>query len=112
VIRRRSPVTSEGADLDEVVGEDSVSGRDPGALDAVDPGAVMADLEQFFDSAAGEAEDFDGGPRPERVVFFMTEVAALAGCRVVGPHLFGGLGDRTGQGVARGGECRRRSSRR
>jgi hypothetical protein len=57
-----------------------VSGPDPGSLDAVDAGAVMADLEQFFDSAAAEAEDFDSGPRPERVVFFMTEIAALAGC--------------------------------
>ena len=58
--------------------------------------AVMADLQQFLDPAAGEAKDFHGGPGPERVVVFVAEVAALAGGRVVGPDLVGGLGDRAG----------------
>src|ERR1700756_5255025 len=32
----------EGADLDQVVGEDSVSGPDPGAFEAVDAGQIPA----------------------------------------------------------------------
>ena len=32
----------EGADLDQVVGQDAVSGPDPGAFGAVDAGAVPA----------------------------------------------------------------------
>lgn len=40
---------------------------------------MVADLQQFFDPAAGETKDFDGGPGPERVIFFVAQVAALAG---------------------------------
>ena len=75
-----------------------------GGRQAVLDQAVMADLEQFFDPATGETQDFDGGPRPERVVFFMAEVAAAAGRGVVGPHLLGGPGDRASQRFACDGE--------
>ena len=75
-----------------------------GGGQAVSDQTVMADLEQFLDSAARETQDFDGGPRPERVVFLVTEVATLAGRRVVGPHLLGGAGDRASQRFACDGE--------
>jgi hypothetical protein len=54
----------------------------------------MADLQDFLDPAAREPEDLDGGPGPERVIVFEAQVAALAGGRVVGPGLAGGLGNR------------------
>lgn len=57
------------------------------------------------DPAACESKDFDGGPSPERVVFFVAEIAALAGYGVVGPDLLGGLDDRAGERLSRGGEC-------
>jgi hypothetical protein len=71
----------------------------------------VGDLGQFLGAAAGQAQDFDRGPRPERVVFFEAEVASLAGARVVCPDPRGGsLGEGTlgedgaGQGLPGGGE--------
>src|SRR5262245_17694323 len=70
----------EGTDLDQVVGEDAVSGPDPGAFGAVDAGAVPA-VAAFevadaafaagspFDGAAERLSVFFGAPRLRRFAF-------------------------------------------
>ena len=47
--------------------------------------AVVRELGEFLDPDAGVAQDLDGGPGPERVVFFAGQVAAFAGAGVLGP---------------------------
>ena len=96
---RKSLLVCLGRD-DLQQGDDLAGGRQP-VLDQ----AVVADLQDFLDPAAREPEDFHGGPCPERVVVFEFQVAAPAGCRVVGPGLEGGLRDGPGQRLACGCEC-------
>ncbi len=59
---------------------------------------MVGDLGQFLGAAAGQAQDFDRGPGPERVVFFEAEVASLAGARVVCPDPRGRGPDEDGPG--------------
>ena len=49
--------------------------------------AVVAELEQFLDPDAGQAQDFDDRPRPERVIFLPVEQPLLAGGRVARPDV-------------------------
>jgi hypothetical protein len=49
--------------------------------------AVVGQLCQLLDPDAGRAQHFHHGERPERVLFFLAQVAALAVGRVVSPDL-------------------------
>jgi hypothetical protein len=48
---------------------------------------VVGQLCQLLDPDAGRAQHFHHGERPERVLFFLAQVAALAVGRVVSPDL-------------------------
>ncbi len=53
--------------------------------------AVLGKLCQFLDADAGVPEQFDDGPRPERVFLFGGQVAAFPGVAVFGPDSRAGL---------------------
>src|ERR1700746_1115287 len=60
----------EGADLDQIVGQDPVSGPDPGAFGAVDAGAVPAVAAfEAADAAFGPGAPFDGASEGFSVFF-------------------------------------------
>jgi hypothetical protein len=52
---------------------------------------VVGEFCQLLDADAGVAQDFYGGPGPERAVFLAGQVAAAAGAGVLGPGAGGGL---------------------
>src|SRR5690349_5583744 len=74
----------EGADLDEVVGPDAVSGADPGTFGAVDAGAVpaVAPLERA-DPAFTAGAPLDGSPESGPV---FDGLSRRAGCAFTGYH--------------------------
>ena len=68
---------------------------------------MVGEFRQFLKSDASVAQDLDGGPCPERVVFFPGQVPAFPGGRLLGPDAgrLGGPGQPGAeQGLAAGGE--------
>ena len=82
---------------------------------------MVGQFQQFLAADAGQAEDFDGGEGPERVVFLVGQVAPPAAGDVFGPdhvpdrlrrdpaaqHAVGARDDRSGFGVPGGLEASR-----
>ena len=74
----------QAADLDQVVGQDSVSGPDSGAFDAVDPGAVPAVAAfEGADPAFASGSPFDVAAEGSSA---LVGLAGLAGLAFAGDH--------------------------